>query len=260
MTSRLLRVTVGCTLATVCVFAQAKPSFEVASIKPSERLESGGSAGFQPGGRFRPVNYDAIGLLQIAFGSREHQLFRSQIIGAPDWLGTVRWDITAKVSSDFGGQTSTALYPQMPAFVQSLLEDRFKLKVHHDTRELPVFALRPLRNDGRLGPQMRRSTAKCPDELEKCSLHFFTGRVSGGAMVMTTLVGVLSSNTERVVIDETGLDGAFDVLLEWSLDQSVTDKPSIFGAVEEELGLKLESTRAPVDALVIDHIERPSEN
>jgi uncharacterized protein (TIGR03435 family) len=91
-------------------------------------------------------------------------------------------------------------------------------------------------------------------------LNVQTGRVHGGAMTMTTLVGILARNTDRVVIDETGLQGTFDVTLEWSPDQTATDKPSIFTAVQEQLGLKLESAREPVDVLVIDHIERPSEN
>jgi uncharacterized protein (TIGR03435 family) len=105
---------------------------------------------------------------------------------------------------------------------------------------------------------MRRSTAKCPDERDNCSMHFETGRLSGGAMLMSALVGILASNTERVVIDETGLQGAFDVTLEWSRDQDGQDRPSIFGAVQEELGLRLEPSRAAIDVLVIDHIEKPT--
>jgi len=234
------------------------PSFEVASIKPSDSLDSGGSAGFQAGGRFRAVNIAPLGFIVMAYASQDHPLFRSQIIGAPDWIGSTRYNVTAKVSDDLAAQNPSTLGRQMPLFLRALLQERFNLQVHHETRELPVFALRLLRKDGRLGPQMRPSTATCPGDRDKCSLHFSAGGVSSGAMLMSALVGILASNTERVVIDDTGLQGAFDVTLEWSLTQDSTDKPSIFGAVEEELGLKLEPTRAAVDVLVIDHVEKPT--
>jgi uncharacterized protein (TIGR03435 family) len=256
MMSRLLRVTVGCVLATTFVFAQAKPSFEVATIKRSERLEAGGSFGMQPGGRFRSINVDARGLIACAYRTAgENCVFPSQVISAPDWVATERYDITAKVSDDLAGQSPTALFQQMALLLQSLLEERFKLRVHKEKRALPVYALRVLRKDA-----MRLSTATCPDDRDKCSLNFLTGRVRGGAMTMMSLVSVLAGNTGRVVIDDTGLQGRFDVTLEWSPDQSATEKPSIFTALQEQLGLKLEATRAPVDVVVIDHVERPSED
>jgi uncharacterized protein (TIGR03435 family) len=105
---------------------------------------------------------------------------------------------------------------------------------------------------------MHRSTARCPDEREKCSLRFQVGHVTGGAMTMQALVSIISSNVERVVEDATGLTGIFDADLEWSPDQTAPDKPSIFAAVQEQLGLKLESARAAVDVLVIDHVEKPT--
>jgi bla regulator protein blaR1 len=260
MTSKLLRVAVGCVVATTCVFAQAKPSFEVATIKRSERLEAGGSFGMQPGGRFRSINIDARGLIACAYRtSSESCLFPSQLIGAPDWLAAERYDITAKVSDDLASRSQSELFALTPTLLQSLLEDRFRLRTHRDKRELPVFLLTMANRDG-LGPQLHQSTVDCQAEPNKCLLRFAAGHYTGGNVTPTTLATMLSGATERIVVDRTGLQGRYDFELDWSPDQSAPDKPSIFAAVQEQLGLKLESSRAPADVLVIDHVERPSEN
>jgi len=250
-------------LAIATLIGQANPSrlsFEVATIKPSTALDDGGSAGFQLGGRFRAINFAALNMILSAYGTRQRSLFRSQIIGAPEWATTARYDITARVGDALAGSSPGELSQKMPALLQSLLEDRFKLKAHRETRERPIYALRLLNRDGALGPRMRRSAARCPDDREKCSLHFSSGHITGGALSMQQLLGILSANADRVVVDQTGLEGAFEVDLEWSLDQSTSDKPSFFGAVQEELGLKLDAGRGPVDVLVVEHMEKPTED
>jgi len=133
--------------------------------------------------------------------------------------------------------------------------------VHHEQRQMTVYALVRLRPDGSLGPRFRQSTPDCFKESAKCGFAGGPiGRVKASAITIGLLTQLLAGATDRVVLDRTGLDGGFEIDLEWSPDQTATDKPSIFTAVEEQLGLKLESTKAPVDVVVIDHVERPTED
>jgi uncharacterized protein (TIGR03435 family) len=183
----------------------------------------------------------------------------SQIIGAPDWLEGEQYDITAKAGADVATLTPNEQFRRIPDLLRSLLEERFALKVHRETRQLPIYALVRLKQET-LGPRMTRSSLDCAKESTKCGYNGLPGHLTGGWITPAMLTSLLSNATERVVVDRTGLDGRFDVELEWSTDQVATDKPSIFAAVEEQLGLKLESDRGLVDVVVIDHVERPTED
>jgi uncharacterized protein (TIGR03435 family) len=238
--------------------AAPKPSFEVASIKRSALLDPNGTLGFQQGGRFRAVNFDGRTLIAIAHRTGQ-RLLPSQIIGAPDWLYAERYDITAKVSDELAASSPRDLFARMPLLLQSLLEDRFKLKLHHETRELPVYALVLARKDGSFGPRFRKSTVDCAD-LTGCRIESVPGHLTAGRITLETLTTLLAGTVDRFVVDRTGLSGTFDLELEWSPDQSAPDKPSIFAAVQEQLGLKFESQRGPVEVVVIDHVERPTED
>ena len=134
------------------------------------------------------------------------------------------------------------------------------MKVHREMRDLPVYALMLARKDGTLGPQFHRSSIDCGADRSRCSLQFLTGHFTARAISVETLATFLSGPLARVVIDRTALAGLFDAELDWSPDQSSADKPSIFAAAQEQLGLKIESARAPVEVLVIDHVERPIED
>jgi uncharacterized protein (TIGR03435 family) len=259
------------------------PAFEVASIKPNRSLDGGGTAGFQPGGRFRSINIPVQGLIATAFGT-DRPLLPVQIVGGPDWIATDRFDITAKMGSD-ASQDMKELYRQMPVLLRTLLEDRFKLKAHSETRQLPICTLVLDRKDGRLGPQLRRSVVDClarskaaragtpvpspPRDRPACGMRFGAGMFSASGFTLVNLAGTLSGNVGRVVLDRTGLTGDFDVELQWTPDRvplsgdasnpaPSPDGPSIFTALQEQLGLKLESTKGPVDVLVIDHVEQPT--
>jgi uncharacterized protein (TIGR03435 family) len=186
-------------------------------------------------------------------------LFASQIIGLPDWATTDHWDITAKVTDDLAGRPPQELFRMMAPMVQSLLEDRFKLKLHRDTQPQPTYALVLAKRDGSVGPRLHKTTADCLKEFEKCRIQSEPGHYNAVGVSIPTLMIFLSSTVERVVVDRTGLQGAFDVEIDWSSDTS-SDKPSIFTAVEEQLGLKLNFERNPVDVVVIDHVERPTED
>ena len=242
--------------------AADKPAFEVASIKRNLSLE-GGTMGISPGGRFRATNAPVFWMILMAYGEFQRPLIESQIVGAPDWLHEEHYDIVAKTSAEVAALSPQEQFRTIPALLQSLLEDRFKLKVHRETRTLPIYALTFARKDRALGPRMTRSAIDCTkpqQDMSKCGFNGAPGRVIAGWIEISTLVNLLANTTEHIVVDRTGLEGRFDVELEWSPDQTATDKPSIFAAVQEQLGLKLEADRAPVSVVVIDHIERPTED
>jgi uncharacterized protein (TIGR03435 family) len=247
----------------MAAWAQVQPprlTFEVATIKRNVSLERSGSMGLDPGGRFRAVNAPVFWLISSAYGEFQRPLFESQIIGAPDWLKSEPYDITAKAGAAVAVLNPGEQFRKIPDLLRSLLEERFALKVHRETHQLPIYELVRLKKDGTLGPRMNRSSLDCAKESAKCGYNGLAGHLTGGWITATMLSTMLSSATERVVVDRTGLDGRFDVELEWSPDQAATDKPSIFAAVQEQLGLKLESAKGPVSVVVIDHVERPTED
>jgi uncharacterized protein (TIGR03435 family) len=251
------------TVATRALLAQDPPprlGFEVATIKRNVSLGSSGSMGLDPGGRFHAVNAPLFWLISSAYGEFQRPLFESQIVGAPGWLESEQYDITAKAGADVASLTPAEQFRKIPDLLRSLLEERFALKVHREIRQLPIYALMQVRKDGPLGPRMTRSSLDCTKQPAKCGYNGLAGHLTGGWVTTAMLSTLLSNATQRVVVDRTGLDGRFDVELEWSPDQVATDKPSIFAAVQEQLGLKLESTKGPVSVVVIDHVERPTED
>jgi uncharacterized protein (TIGR03435 family) len=219
------------------------------------------------------------GLIAIAW-----QVQSFQVSGGPDWTDSLRFDIAAKAENGFKpGEVLT--------MVQSLLADRFRLVIHKDTKELPVYKLVLSRKDGKLGPQFKAAIDGSCEPLNEsspaprrepnkrpalpCSTwNLSTTELRGAAINITQIVRPLSRVVGRTVVDQTGLTGNYDLMLRWMPDEAqmaqlqpdapkptVADSgPSIFAALQEQLGLKLESAKGPVEALVIDHIERPTEN
>jgi uncharacterized protein (TIGR03435 family) len=188
-------------------------------------------------------HFDARNLIAFAYRTNGRNLFRSQIIGAPDWMATERYDITPKVSPDLVARAAADPY-QTPKLVQSLLEDRFRLKLHREVRELPVYALVLVRNERALGPQIHASDIDCDRERARCRIQSIPGRFTANGVTMPTLTAMLSTTAESLVIDRTGMVGSFAIDLDWSPNQAASDKPSIFTAVQEQLGLRLDSVRA----------------
>jgi uncharacterized protein (TIGR03435 family) len=246
--------------------ANVPPISYVASVKPNNTADARGFSEYLPGGRLTAKAITVRDLLRNAYRIQPYQL-----VGAPDWISTRRYDIEAKVED--------TPPPSLQALYRVLLRDRFKLAIRNETRELPVFALVLARNDGKLGPQLVKSTFDCaaylagphalpePGSTPNCSTRINTGFLSGKAISMSQLATSLAPFVSRFTNDKTGLTGIFDVELTWTPEQnsladatSDTSRPSIFTTLQEQLGLKLISEKGPVDVMVIDHLEEPSEN
>ncbi len=249
--------------------AQAPKQFEVASIKPSDPNGHGVRVEMSPGGRITLSGVTVKFLMQQAYGVKDFQ-----ITGGPNWIGSEKYDISAKAEGE-GDVTPEQLKPMM----QGLLADRFKLTLHRETKELPVYALVV----GKNGPKLKESAPEedggAPEGRRKggTMIRMSRGQITGQRMSMEMLANQLSNRLSRDVLDKTGLKGSYDFTLEFTPEgtQSMGPReggggeaapppdsaaPSIFTAVQEQLGLKLESQKGPVELLVLDHIEKASEN
>jgi uncharacterized protein (TIGR03435 family) len=272
-----IAVAIGALAGLRAAQAPDNPTFEVASVKANESGAEGGSMGFQPGGRLLAVNIPLTILIAGAFGNDRGPLLLTQIAGGPSWIASSKFDIDAKANSALASDVQS-LSQYLPAMLRDLLEDHFKLKTHTETRQQQIYELVTARTDGRLGSGLRVSTVDCPALIGArrdkpsgapplpgvCLPQFGPGRLSGST-TMAILASALSGPAQQVVVDRTGLAGNFDFELRWSpagLQAAGTsgDAPSIFTAVQEQLGLKLQSTMGPVDVLVIDHVEHPTED
>jgi uncharacterized protein (TIGR03435 family) len=188
-------------------------------------------------------------LLFTAYGVNNYHL-----VGAPQWLDSQSYRIVAKPSPGPLPKDNEESHKQLAERLQSLLAERFHLEVHWETRELPIYELIVAKD----GPKLKEVQADPANfKLRMPSGHIFTQ--GGGKMKM--LAAVLGSHVGREVVDKTGLDGYYVIDLQFSPNDSPDDvRPSLFTALQEQLGLKLESRKAPVKVLVVDHIERPSVN
>jgi uncharacterized protein (TIGR03435 family) len=266
-------VRVGTLLVTCLGWTQTQPfQFEAATIKPSGVCEGGGTP--QPGRlKLRCVTVGA--LIQMAHGSFANGVSYTpkivQISGGPGWINSDRYDIEATAE----GNPSQAV--MRGPMLQALLENRFKLGFHNETREGAVYALTVSKSGVKM-PTMAEGSCTpidlkhppvpgpvsanfCGTETRKKNGQILTVNVHGISMA-DLANGLLAELTGKTVIDKTGLDGIFDFHLEYSPDQTddATRGPSIFTALQEQLGLKLEATKGPVKVFVIDRLEKPSDN
>lgn len=240
-----------------------RPAFEVASIKP----DPGGtfSAGKPPGGRFWARGTSTKFLITLAYEVKDFQ-----ILGGPSWISRELYSIDAKPGDNPKGPILSPgpLTKQLRedeewrSRIQSLLAERFQLKIHRETREQIIYSLVV----GKNGPKFAESKFN-EASFRNGAVPGLTMRpyeVIGNSVTIHLLADELSRRLSRNVIDRTGLNGEYDFNLHWVPDDadpnSVPEGLSIFTAVQEQLGLKLESNKAPVDAIVIDHIEKPSAN
>jgi uncharacterized protein (TIGR03435 family) len=265
----------------------ARPRFEVASIKPAAPNAQEMFLRPGPGGGVNAINMTLKELVAIAFNV---QVYR--ISGGPLWLDSVHYDIIAKPEAK-------PKPDEIPAMVQSLLEERFQLATHREMREFPVYAMVLARKDGKRGPGLveskegsctpmddpygplpnpgRSARGGTNTTTRACGWMLMSGpSFEAIGIPLTSMLPILSRHLGRSVIDKTGLEGKFDISVHWGTDgggarggrgsgdktptAGATTDDSIFSAFQEQLGLKLESQRGPGEIIVIDRVRRPSEN
>jgi uncharacterized protein (TIGR03435 family) len=241
-----LRIGIALSLGVAC-----GQSFEVASI----RLHQGPVSMIGTtisGTRVTMTAYTVSNLITAAYGLEDYQ-----VAGATGWIGSDRYDIAARPAGE-----TTPSRDQAHQMLQPLLAERFQLKFHRETKEMPVYAL----VKGKSGPKLKENTAANPPMLRMSSKGRDTQMTFTGSPI-EQLVRQLSHvpGVDRPVLDQTGLTGKYDFQLNLTAEQggdpaTGASGESIFTAIEEQLGLKLELRKAPIGMVVIDHVERPSEN
>jgi uncharacterized protein (TIGR03435 family) len=270
------------TMASSPAFTQAPAgaggrTFEVASVKPNRSAETRLSFGGPPG-RYEIRNAPLRTIVRVA-----HQVQDYQIVDAPGWIASERFDILA---------TTPAVVPAERAeMLRHLLADRFNLRTHVERRDMPVFEMVLTQPGGRLGPSARVTGVNCAElaaarnggaappappvgaRLDRplCGLMRRPGLLMAGAMTMGELARELAPQVNRFVLDRTGISGFFDFDVQFTPEQITAlppgapplppvnpDGPSLLTALQEQLGIRLNATRAPIEVLVIDSIGRPS--
>ena len=270
------------------------PAFEVASIKRNKSGDGFITMGMQPGGRLTMINVPVRQLIVRAYGVQPYQ-----VLGGPSWITGDRFDITAKAPTDASPQ-------QMNAMLETLLADRFKLKVRRESRQSDVYRLVMARADGKLGEAIKPAAANCDmgrgrgglapgpatgpapargpapagvPMMGPCQFLIAPGRFQVAGQSMTTFANSLGTQVGRPVLDETGLKGAYDFTLTFMPDSGGRglppglpppgapelppidpNAPALPTALQEQLGLRLESGKGPVEMIVIDSIEQPTED
>jgi uncharacterized protein (TIGR03435 family) len=232
-----------------------------------------------PGGRFTATNNTLRALILNAYGISASPYL---LEGGPGWIDSARYDIDAKAAAAAipAGTSNRVLWEKTRLMLRTLLADRFKLSIRRQTKEMAAYQLLIAKN----GPKLRKTDRDCDASVAAC--HAFSGnptRLSGDGIDIYDLALTLTSFLDRPVVDQTGIQGLFDIKLQWNpfatesqprddvprspvaeaREGSRPDPstlPSVFAALEEQLGLKLAPHKGPIEIYVIDHVERPSEN
>jgi len=273
--SRSQRLVFSCALSFLSAFAAAQTpatTFEVASVKPNKSGSTQVTTNFGTTA-VTLINLQLRPIIQFAWGINTP----SRLVGVPDWANVERFDVIGKADSI---PSREAMRPML----QALLAERFKLATHMEQRDQPLYALVRARRDGTLGSGLRLSTVTCagrgaPPPADGASPAVPCGPRPGGpgrlvivGMPLAQLAPILSLMVGRTVVDKTGLTERYDIELTFTPDRPLpgpdgtpapapTDSgPSLFTALQEQLGLKLDPSKETVDVLVIDHVERPTEN
>ncbi len=239
--------------------ANADPSFEVATIKPSKPDEKG-RAFLVRGGQFITINTTLLSVIEFAY-----DLQANEVVGGPDWMASDKFDIAAK--PDAPGAPSDKQWKSM---VQKLLADRFQLRFHREKKEMSAYVLTVAKN----GPKLTKSQGD-PNGLPGLFFHDLGALYVQNATMEDFTHLMQSAVLDRPVVDQTGLQGRWNFVLKWTPDESqfgglgmkvpppsnaADAPPPLFTAIQEQIGLKLEARKAPVEVLVLDHVEKPSPN
>ncbi len=262
------RAATGGIIAVCAVALRAQvpvaPSFDVASVKRNLSGDVRVELNILPGGRFRATNVPVRELILLAYGLTDLQL-----AGAPGWIDDERVDIEARANAELSPG-------KPPAELRALLSERFNLKTHVERRELPVYLLVAAKSDGQLGPGVHRPAMdycaeaaarsrapRTPDASAiapvPCLFRMYGGVLAARSMGFGVLASRLTAEVHRFVFDKTGLEGVYDYDMTYSPEAAVANpdpaSPSLFTALQEQLGLKLESGRAPIEVTVVDRVE-----
>jgi len=260
-------VIVGCmtVLHSQSPTSTSPASFDVVSIKPVAAPPERRGGGFLPGGRFVTPNATLYALVQEAHDLKAYLLVNN----GPSWITSDQFSIEAKATATSATQLLVA---QMRPMLRDVLTERFKLRTHRESRELPIYNLVFARRDQRLGPRLRptridcataegreRALAVMADGHRPCGTIMSTGFFAADGVDFKQVTGPFF---DRPVINRTGLSGLFDWELKWTPEPDLAgfDGPALSTAFEQQLGLKLEAGRGPVEVLVIDSAERPTPN
>ena len=250
-------------------FASPELAFEVASVKANLNPDAPERIAVQPDGSARFTGFHIRTLIAMAYRAEGIQRF-DQLVGGPSWISVDRFDIIAKADPRAPGSRD-----RLPTMLRSLLRDRFGLRLHSETRKMPAYGLVMARRDRRLGRNLRESTIDCsgttgtaanPNPDQWCGIRAMSGVITGHAVSAVQLAGNLSGypTVDRFVTDRTGLTGRYDFELQYSPaflepgDAVSTAGPSLFTALTEQLGLRLQPETIVAPVLVIDHVERPA--
>jgi len=250
----------GSIFLSVGILAAQQPAFEVASVKPSPPGGRGMSINRTTGGRITTENVPLRFLITFAFDVRDFQ-----VTGGPGWIAADQWDISAKPDSGVPPGPDGNL--KLRAMMRSLLADRFKLVVREEIREMPVYGLVVAKSGSKLQPS--------PEGSKGCGIRGNGVELNFTKCALADVAQALSNQVGRTVIDETGIKGDFDLKIQFAPEQNGAGKPadgsekpvavesegpSIFTAIQEKLGLRLESKKGPVKIIVIEQAERATEN
>ena len=288
--SRLPPLLVGIAVVSVTLAAQA-PAFEVTSIKPNKSGDVGSQFRIEPGGRVTWTNITLQAMVAAAY--QRFTWDSREIVGGPDWFNQARFDVIALAPGGLPPVNAGGFPSQLLAMFRRMLEDRFQLVARWEPRERPISNLVLDRADRRLGPKLVPATVDCakvaaaivagtppvprPGRGRECNLSLTSepGSLQGNAVTMAVLARFLGvEGVGREVVDRTGLSGTFDIDLLYlpeqpaggvsadrlALDPRFQGRAGLITSLREQLGLKLESTRGPVEVLVIDRAEQPSTN
>lgn len=265
-----------CLVAVVCgaglLRAQVPQdtAFESASVKPNDSGDVASRVSVS-GPQFTAINVSVAEVLALAFQLRPND---ERLVGLPDWARRARFDIVAKAPAGVVLTRPSLMAPDSEApsvittMVRHLLEDRFRLKTHTETRHLSAYVLVLARPNRKLGPQLLPCSSL--SDPARCGVHTQGMQLNGVGTTMAQFASMLSFLVQSPVVDQTELDGAYDITLDYAPDRSLippgapasstAEGPSLFTALEEQLGLKLEATKPDVTVLVVDFLERPGPN
>jgi uncharacterized protein (TIGR03435 family) len=273
---RLLPAALAFGLGVPCLAQGAAPEYDVVSIKPHHATGDPNHVSIRvsiSNDRYLGENVTLKQMIQYAYDLKTEE----QIVGngAPGWVDSAHFDVQATIDADV--LAALKKLPEKEAWaerrqmMQTMLADRFHLKVHMEKKELPIYELVIAKGGFKLKDADPNNTypdgMKGPDgQAHPGMMMFGNGRLTGQAAPMQNLVNVLTQQMHRQVMDQTGLTGKYDFTLTWAPDElggheaGADQGPSLFTALEEQLGLKLNSTKGLVDTVVIDHAEQPTEN